>query len=98
MIREELLILWRTLIELLNKNFIRVSDFSTVFSVLFIRKSNKDLRFCVSYHSLNIIIKKNRYSLSLIQKMLSMISKAKWFTKLNVSAAFHKIRIIKDNK
>jgi hypothetical protein len=38
--------------------------------------------------------KKDRHLLLLIYKILKKkISKAKWFTKLDVTAAFHKIRI-----
>jgi hypothetical protein len=42
---------------------------------------------------LNAITKKDRYPLSLINETLERIGKACWFTKLDVIAVFHKIRI-----
>ena len=95
MSREELIVLRKTLADLLDKNFIRVSHSSTAAPVLFVRKPGGGLRFCVDYRALNAITKKDRYPLPLIQETLNQISKAKWFTKLDVSAAFHKIRIVK---
>ncbi|KAB2111391.1 hypothetical protein AG0111_0g1936 [Alternaria gaisen] len=38
-------------------------------------------------------IRKDRYPLPLIRETLNNLSKAKWFTKLDVIAAFHKIRV-----
>ena len=42
---------------------------------------------------MNQLIKKDRYPLPLIHETLERIGKARWFTKLDVIAAFHKIRI-----
>lgn len=47
----------------------------------------------MDYQALNTITKKDRYSLPLIKETLAQISKAKWFTKVDVVQAFHKIRI-----
>ena len=41
--------------------------------MLFIKKSNKELRFCVNYRKLNVIIKRNRYFISLIDEILIRI-------------------------
>ncbi len=55
MTREKLLVLHKTLTELLNKQFIWVSNsFAAVF-VLFIQKSEGELQFCVNYCGLNQI-------------------------------------------
>uniref|UniRef100_A0A093ULB7 Transposon Tf2-11 polyprotein n=1 Tax=Talaromyces marneffei PM1 TaxID=1077442 RepID=A0A093ULB7_TALMA len=93
MSREELLVLRKTLHDLLSKGFIRVSKSSAAAPVLFIKKPGGGLRFCVDYRALNTITKKDRYPLPLIHETLQKISKAKWFTKFDVPAAFHKIRI-----
>lgn len=53
------------------------------------------LRFCVDYRGINAITKKDRYPLPLIKETLNALNSAKWLTKLDVSAAFHKIRIAK---
>jgi len=93
MSREMLLVLRKTLTELLGKGFIRVSNSPAAAPVLFVKKPGGGLRFCVDYRALNAISRKDRYPLPLIRETLSQISQAKWYTKLDVIAAFNKIRI-----
>lgn len=93
MTREELIVLRKTLTELLDKNFIRVSNSPASSPILFAKKPGGGLRFCVDYRGLNAITRKDRYPLPLITETLRTLSKAKWFTKLDVIAAFHKIRV-----
>ncbi|KJZ71335.1 hypothetical protein HIM_09271 [Hirsutella minnesotensis 3608] len=93
MSREELIVLRKTLTELLDKGFIRASSSPASAPVLFVRKPGGGLRFCVDYRGLNAITKKDRYPLPLIEETLRSLSKAKWLTKLDVIAAFHKIRV-----
>ena len=98
MSREELIVLRRTLNENLDKNFIYASSSLTAAPVLFVRKPGGGLRFCVDYRRLNEITKKDRYPLPLISETLRRLAGAKWFTKLDVIAAFHKIRIKKGDE
>ena len=92
------MILCKKLINLLNKRFIHVSWFSAAFLILFIKKLKRNLQFCINYKTLNAIIKKNYYSLPLIYEILNQINKIKWFTKLNIFAAFHKFWITEEQK
>ncbi len=62
---EELQLMKKYLKEHLNKEFIESSIASYVSSILFAKKSENELRFCVYYRKLNAIIKKNRYSIFL---------------------------------
>jgi len=55
MIKKKLLVLCKTLTELLNKQFIQVSNSFAAVSVLFIQKSEGELQFCVNYCGLNWI-------------------------------------------
>ncbi|KAK1912987.1 hypothetical protein P3342_004923 [Pyrenophora teres f. teres] len=73
--------------------FIRVSSSPASSPVLFAKKPGGGLRLCIDYRALNAITRKDRYPLPLIRETLNNISKAKWFTKLDVIAAFHKIRV-----
>ena len=98
MSREELLILCKELTSLLNKGFIHINWFPAVSPVLFIKKSEGSLQFCVNYRAFNTIIKKDCYPLLLIYETLNWISKAKWFIKLNVSAVFYKLQITEGQK
>ena len=62
------------------KGFIRHSYLPAGAPVLFVKKSNGWLCFCVDYCSLNEMMIKNRYPLTLIQEMLARLQKARWFT------------------
>ncbi len=61
------------LIEHLNKDFISSSSASYTSLILFIEKKDDSLRFCVNYRKLNALIKRDRYSLSLIDETLTHI-------------------------
>lgn len=79
--------------ENLTKGFIRASKSPVASPVLFVKKSNGELRFCVDYRSLNAITVKNRYPIPLIRETLDRLSKAKFYTKLDIIAAFNKLRM-----
>ena len=89
----KLLKLKKYLNENLRKGFITVSSILFVFFVLFVIKSNNNFRFCVNYRKFNVIIKRNRYFISLIEKILTKVIDFKYLTKLNVIAIFNKFRI-----
>lgn len=93
MSREELLVLRKTLTDLLKKGWIRSSSSPAAAPVLFARKPNGGLRLCVDYRGLNAITIPDRYPLPLFKETLRQLSKARWFTKLDVKSAFHRIRI-----
>lgn len=67
MSREELLLLRKTLTELLDKNWIRASSLPGGAPVLFIKKPGGGLRFCVDYRALNAVTERDRYPLPLIR-------------------------------
>jgi hypothetical protein len=96
--REELLVLKKTLTDLLNKGWIQASSLIAGAPVLFVKKPEGGLRFCVNYRALNAIISQNRYPLPLIRKILKGLAKARYYTKMNVRAAFYRFRIKKENE
>lgn len=95
---EELEATKQYLLENLDKSFIEASQASFATLVLFIKKPNGGLRFCINYYKLNSLTQKNRYSLPLINKTLTRISRAKVFIKLDIRQAFHRIRINPQSK
>lgn len=68
MSRDELLILRKTLIELLEKKWIAPSGSPGGAPVIFIKKPGGGLRFCVDYRALNAVTERDRYPLPLIQE------------------------------
>lgn len=89
----ELRALKQYLEENLSKGFIRASKSSAASPVLFAKKSDGSLRFCVDYRALNEITRKNRYPLPLIDETLNRLRKAKYYTRLDLRWAFNLIRI-----
>jgi len=77
--------------ENLFKEFIISSKVLYFSLVLFTLKANEDLWFCVNYWKLNAIMKRNRYSLSLINKMIDKIVDCKHLTQLNIISTFNKL-------
>lgn len=79
--------------EHLGKGFIRPSSSKVTAPLLVVRKPGGGLRVCVDYRALNAITKKSRYPIPNINETLSRLGRAKIFTKLDVVAAFNRIRI-----
>jgi hypothetical protein len=73
----ELQLIKKYLKEHLDKDFIESSTAFYVSFILFAKKSDEELRFCVNYRKLNAIIKKNRYSISLIAETIARLFKTK---------------------
>lgn len=67
---EELLIVKKYLENNLLKGFIKINSSLIISSILFIRKLEEELRFYINYYKFNAIIKKNRYSIPLIKKIM----------------------------
>ena len=82
----------------LVNDFIRSFKSSIDVSILFVRKKNDNLQLCVNYRNLNVLIVKNRYSLSFIDENLNRFNRVKRFTSLNLTIIYHKMRIKKNEK
>ena len=93
--QDELKVLRKYLDEHLSKGFIRVSSLSTTSLVLFVKKLGGGLRFYIDYRKLNSITIKNRYPLPLIRKILDRLYYTKVYSKIDIIAAFNRIRITK---
>ena len=86
------------LTENLSKGFITPSKAPYSSPVLFAMKANGDLRFCVDYRKLNAMTKRNRYPLPLIEEIIGKIIGCKHLTRLDIIAAFNKLRMHPDSE
>ncbi len=75
MSNKEFVLIKKYLQKHLDKEIIKSSTVFYAFSILFAKKSDEELRFCVDYRKLNAIIKKNRYSISLIAETIARLFK-----------------------
>jgi hypothetical protein len=98
LINIELEVLKAYIIENLNKGFIKPSYAPFAALILFVHKANGQLRLCVNYRKLNIVIVKDRFPLPLINKTIARLSKAKVFIKLDVRAMFNHIYMHPNSK
>ena len=82
----------------LANDFIRSSKSPASALILFIQKPNSSFCSCVNYWGLNNFLIKNQYTLPLIDKSLDWLGQVKRFTQLNLTSAYHWMRIKEDNK
>ena len=82
----------------LANGFIRPSKSPAGAPILFDRKSNGSLRLCVDYRGLNNLTIKNRYPLPLIGESLDRLGRAKRFTQLDLTSAYHRMKIRKGDE
>ena len=66
--------------------------------IFFTKKKDGRLRLCVDFWGLNVITKKNKHLLPLMQTLLDMLGRAKRYTKVYIIAAYHALRIQARNK
>ncbi len=86
------------LINHLNKEFIFFSFASYISLILFIKKKDKSLHFCINYRKLNALIKWEHYSLSLINETFTHVQESKYLTWLNIIVAFNKLHMHSNSK
>jgi len=79
--------------ENLGKGFITTSTSPAGAPIIFAKKKDGSLRLCVDYRGLNKMTIKNRYPLPLISEMLDRVSKATYFTKIDLRGAYNLVRI-----
>ena len=78
--------------------FIRSFIFLVDASILFVKKKNENLRLYVNYRNLNLLTIKNRYPLPLIKKSINRLNKVKIYTCLNITIAYHRLKIRKNDE
>jgi hypothetical protein len=79
--------------DFLSKGFIEESKSPARYPVFYVPKPDGGLRLCVDYRHLNEITVKNATALPLIQELRDRLLGMRYFTKFDVVAAFHRIRI-----
>jgi hypothetical protein len=79
--------------ENLEKGFIRASMSPAAAPILLAQKPGGGVRVCIDYRGLNALTAKNRYPIPLIRETLDALHDAKYYTKLDIIAAFNRLRM-----
>jgi len=87
----ELSALYECLDQNLDQKFIPESSCPAASPILFVKKKEGSLPFCVDYRGLNEGTIKNRYPLPLVKETFIQLSRAKIFTKLDIRGAYNLI-------
>ena len=82
----------------LANSFIRPFKSPAGVPILFDRKPDRSLSLCMDYQGLNNITIKNQYPLPLIGKSLDRLGWVKQFTQLDLTNAYHRMRIRGDDE
>ena len=82
----------------LANGFIQPLKSFTSAPILFLHKPDDSLQLCVNYQGLNNLIIKNQYPLPLIGESLDRLGRAKQFIQLDLTSAYHQMKIKEGNK
>ena len=80
----------------LSKGFITASSALYTLLVLFVRKPSRGLWFCVDYQKLNVLTKKDKYLLPLIDKTLAQLTGCTIMSKIDIQHTFNCIWLATD--
>jgi transposase InsO family protein len=81
----------------LERGWIRPSDSAYGAPVVFAKKPDGTLRFCVDYRALNAITKKSNANLPRIDETLDQLKGAQYFTSVDLFSGYHQVPLAPDD-
>ena len=77
----------------LEKGWIRPSSSPYGAPILFACKKDGSLRMCVDFRALNLQTRKDVYPLPRIEDLLDRLTRAHYFTKIDLAQGYHQVQI-----
>ena len=79
--------------DMLDSNIITPSSSPWASPVVFVRKKDSSLRFCVDYLKVNVITRKDTYPLPRVDETLDTLACCKWLTTLNLLSGYWQVEV-----
>lgn len=83
----------RQIQEMLQSGVISLSNSSFPSPIILVRKKDGTWRIVVDYRHLNALTIKSKYPVPIIEEFLDELAGASWFSKLDLCAGYHQIRL-----
>lgn len=83
--------------EMVDNKVVRESSSPWAAPIVLVRKKDGSWRFCVDYRKLNAVTHKDAYPLPRIKKSLTSLTRATWYSTLDLASGYWQLEVAKED-